>query len=367
MTGGIYAGLMSGTSADGIDVALARLDGQGRIERVVAQEHHPLPADLSAAIRASGADASLAELHDLDQRLADAFSDALLDSLDRTQPPEPPLAVGCHGQTVWHTGRTSTPPASIQLADGNRIAARTGLPTVTDFRRRDLAEGGEGAPLTPAFHAHCWQRRGESRTVLNLGGIANITLLPAEGGVSGFDVGPANTLLDHWARTHLERPYDEAGHWASGGKADPRLLERLLADPYFVRPPPKSTGPEHFSPAWLDHHLQGDERPQDVQATLAELTAAAVGDALRRWCPTPPERLWACGGGARNDDLLARLARHCPGCRIATTRELGIEPDYVEALAFAWLAWARLAGHPGSIPEVTGARRAAVLGALYHP
>ena len=366
---GAYIGLMSGTSVDGIDAALVHLGPDGRVHGIRATAWTPLDDRLAEAVRAAGAQTPLQQLCELDRHLAAACAAAAL-AVHRQAPDGLPVhAIGCHGQTVWHQGPQGddgTPGHSVQLGDPNRIAAGTGLPVVADFRRRDIAEGGHGAPLAPAFHAHCWDSE-EAAAVVNLGGIANLTLLPADGApVIGFDSGPANTLLDAWARRHLETPFDAGGAWAASGRVDTALLARLRADPFFARPAPKSTGPEHFNLEWVLAHCRGDEKAADVQATLSELTASTVADALRAG-GAPPRRIRVCGGGAHNEDLMGRLRAHCPGAEVTSTAALGMDPDYVEAAAFAWLAWARLHDHPGNLPSVTGARRAAVLGGLFAP
>ncbi|MBK1729013.1 anhydro-N-acetylmuramic acid kinase [Halorhodospira halophila] len=361
---------MSGTSVDGIDAALLHLAPNGAVRGILAARYTPLDSELAEAVHQAGADTPLHRLCELDRRLADAFAEAA-DTIQRQAPAELPVAaIGCHGQTVWHQGReagTDDGASSVQIGDPNRIAARTGLPVVADFRRRDIAEGGHGAPLAPSFHAYCWGAGDAASAVVNLGGIANLTLLPAGAGtVIGFDSGPANTLLDAWARRHLDARFDADGAWAASGRVDQELLGRLRADPYFARPPPKSTGPEHFNLEWLLAHRRGDEDPADVQATLAELTASTVADALGRGGDAPA-RVWVCGGGSHNGDLMRRLQAHCPEAAVASTAALGMDPDYVEAAAFAWLAWARLHHHPGNLPSVTGARRRAVLGGVYAP
>jgi len=235
---------------------------------------------------------------------------------------------------------------------------------VADFRSRDMAAGGQGAPLAPAFHAAVFASATEPRAILNLGGIANLTALPVAGPVIGFDCGPANRLLDAWAARHLGRRFDEGGRWAAQGREDAALLARLLSEPYFLAPPPKSTGRELFNEAWLDKHLSGKEAPADVQATLASLSSRSVGDALARWCGGT-KRLLVCGGGARNSHLMARLAAENALLKVESTAAHGIDPEDVEALAFAWLARETSAGHAGNLPSVTGARGARVLGAIY--
>ncbi|MGH8307500.1 MAG: anhydro-N-acetylmuramic acid kinase, partial [Gammaproteobacteria bacterium] len=274
-------------------------------------------------------------------------------------------AIGSHGQTVRH--RPGGPhPFSLQIADPNIIAARTGIATVADFRRRDMALGGQGAPLVPAFHHAVFADPNETRAVINIGGIANLTLLSAQNGpVSGFDTGPGNLLMDAWSREHLHAPYDENGTFAASGNVDEILLRRLLADEYFQRPPPKSTGREHFSQAWLGKALVDTKLPAaDVMATLCELTARCIADAVRKQTPRV-SRVLLCGGGIHNAHLVKRLAALLPACELSTTNEFGIAPDWVEAMAFAWLARETLARRPGNLPAVTGAREPAVLGAIY--
>ncbi len=364
-----YIGLMAGTSLDGVDAVLARIRSDNDI-RTLAWHYQPFEADLRATLRRyCFADTiPLATLGELDARLGEVFAQAALDLLRRAGVrPGDVRAIGSHGQTLHH-GPDARHPYSLQIGDPNRIAARTGITTVADFRRRDIAAGGQGAPLVPAFHHAVFRHPGEDRAVLNLGGIANLTLLPAapDRPVTGFDTGPGNTLLDAWFRHHHRRGnWDEAGRWAAGGNPHPGLLRRLLADPYFQRRPPKSTGPEHFSLTWLQRHLTAfpGVSAADVQATLIQLTAVSATTALRRTLPTAG-RLLVCGGGVHNRTLMAALARHSP-CPVATTAEAGVDPDRAESLAFAWLAWRTLERRPGNLPSVTGARGEVVLGGIY--
>lgn len=271
------------------------------------------------------------------------------------------IAIGCHGQTVRHRPQAGY---TIQLVNGALLAELTGIRVVCDFRSRDIAAGGEGAPLVPAFHRAAFAHPRQSRAVVNIGGIANITHLPHTGAVTGFDCGPGNVLMDGWIMAHQGVAYDRDGAWAMQGTVLPELLERLLAHDFFARPPPKSTGREMFNLQNLKAALAGDERPVDVQATLCDLTATAIARALTAHCADAGE-IYLCGGGARNNTLSKYLAALLPERRVAVTDELGIAAESVEATAFAWLAQRALAGEPGNLPQVTGARGPRVLGAIY--
>jgi anhydro-N-acetylmuramic acid kinase len=372
----LYLGLISGTSADGIDVALVRFDSgdaHARCELVHGRTQH-WEAGLRARLIALGQGgdcSSLDELGTLDVRIAHAFADAALQLLDEAGIAATQVrALGSHGQTVRHRpagaafdGRW---PFTTQMGDGNVIAERTGIATVADFRRRDVAAGGHGAPLLPALHAALMRSPDETRAVLNLGGIANLTLLPraVSAPVRGFDSGPANALMDAWCERHLGVAFDAGGAFAASGRVDQDLLARLLADPWFALPPPKSSGREQFHLDWVDAQLQGGEAAQDVQATLLELTAASIAAALRTQQPDT-QRLLVCGGGVHNPVLLQAIAARLPGIAVESTAACGVDPDFVEAMGFAWLAREMLAGRPGNLPEVTGARGPRVLGALY--
>lgn len=366
----LYIGLISGTSMDGIEAVL--VDGSQSPPVCLAHHHHPYPQQLHDRILAIAEDRAAFSLDDyghLDSELGVQFARASLDLLDKARvPPTQVRAIGSHGQTVRH--RPAGPnPFSLQIGDPNRIAALTGITTVADFRRRDLALGGQGAPLAPAFHAACLRSDSEPRVVLNLGGIANITLLPAdaEQPVLGYDTGPANVLLDAWCRRHLGQPFDRDGAWAATGTGSTALLNRLLEHEYLSLPAPKSTGREEFCLEWLDGVLENmADVPgaEDVQATLAEYTARTVADAIRASAPEV-RRLLVCGGGAHNGDLLRRLAKQLPKVAVESTAALGIDPERMEAMAFAWLAQRTLAGQAGNLPSVTGANAAAVLGGIY--
>jgi anhydro-N-acetylmuramic acid kinase len=366
----LFLGLMSGTSADGIDAALVRFEGSGTALRCELVHARTLPWD--AALRSAlialgqGADSvSLDELGALDSRTALAFADAALSVLEDAGIPRGRVrAIGSHGQTIRHRPHAE-PPFTWQLGDGNVIAERSGITTVADFRRRDVAAGGHGAPLMPAFHAALLGSPHEDRAVLNLGGIGNFTLLPVAGDVRGFDTGPANALMDGWCERHTGQAYDASGAFAASGQIDAALLARLLAEPWFALPPPKSTGREQFHLDWLEARLGSTPlAPADVQATLLELTARTVADALQMTQPTT-RRVLVCGGGVRNPALMARLCAHLPQAVVESTAAHGLDPDYVEAMGFAWLARETLTGRPGNLPAVTGARGLRVLGAVY--
>ncbi len=357
-----YIGLMSGTSVDAIDAALVRFDPR---PSVVAARSFPLARDLRARLRAITDQTPLGIAAQLDVELGRLFAAAALELLrDAGLPPAAVRAIGSHGQTIWHAP-ASEPPYTLQIGDPNVIAERTGITTVADFRRRDLAAGGQGAPLVPAFHREVFGSPAETRCVLNLGGIANITVI-SEDAVLGFDTGPANTLLDSWIASQRGDAYDAAGAWAASGQCSPDLLEALLADPYFALPAPKSTGPEHFSRAWLREHLAAFPglAAEDVQATLVELTARTVAAAVRQYA-AGAAKLLVCGGGVHNRLLMARLTALLAPMEVASTASAGIDPDFVEACAFAWLARQRLAERPGNVPTATGARAPVVRGGVY--
>lgn len=359
-----YIGLMSGTSADSVDAVLVRFDPE---LRQLASYSHPIAPDLKARIRATGAHTRLGDAAQLDVVLGELFADAanaLLKSAGIA--PEQVRAIGSHGQTVWHAPG-SAPPYTIQLGDPNVIAERTGITTVADFRRHDIAAGGQGAPLAPAFHRSLFGCAGKTRVVLNLGGIANISVLVGEQLVEGFDTGPANALLDAWIFARRGQPFDRDGEWAAGGEPDSGLLARLLSDPYFEREPPKSTGLEHFNLAWLQGHLDALARPladRDVQATLAELTVRTVAKAIAARAKNA-ERVLVCGGGAHNSHLMRRLGALLAPITVESTAAVGVDPDFVEACAFAWLARETLNGRYGNAPVVTGAKREVILGGIY--
>jgi anhydro-N-acetylmuramic acid kinase len=368
----LYVGLISGTSADAIDAVVleaARHEDNERF-RVMHAMAVPYPAPLRAqllAFVASPKTHSLEAVARLDVAVGREFGAAALRLLDSARVPASRIAaIGSHGQTILHEVAGDL-PFSWQIGDPNVIAEITGLTTVADFRRRDIAAGGEGAPLMPAFHQAVLASRNEARIVLNIGGIANVTWLPVRGDTLGFDTGPGNCMMDAWAERHWKISYDRDGAYAAKGSVHKGLLARMLTEPYLARKAPKSTGRELFNLAWLDAHLAGVGAPisaEDVQATLCEFSVVTIARDVR----DRPEarRVLVCGGGAHNKELLRRLSVQLPGVPIEPTSAQGIDGDYVEAAGFAWLAHRTLAGLPGNLPSVTGARHPVVLGSIHH-
>lgn len=367
----LYIGLLSGTSMDGVDACL--VDYSNLIPRVIGTHHRPYPAPLLNELRALAsphAAQGVQRMGRLDAWLGEFFAESALQLLELTGIPAAEVrAIGSHGQTLWHAPHDEW-PHTLQIADPHRIAERTGITVVADFRRRDVAAGGQGAPLIPPVHAALFGRADEARIVANIGGISNITVLPrgnASSGVWGFDTGPGNTLMDAWIHRHKGLAFDPDGVWAGSGRVGEDLLERLLADPYFTRPAPKSTGPEHFNLDWLEARGAGlltETAPEDVQATLLELTARTLVQAAQDAAPES-DRLLVCGGGAYNPVLMQRMQALAEPMRVESTAAHGVEPAWVEALAFAWLARQTTEGLPGNLPRVTGARGERILGAIY--
>lgn len=365
MKSGRYIGVMSGTSLDGIDVVLAAIDEHLVVQ--LASYSHPIPLELKNAILGicQGQQLTLSQLGQLDNRLGKLFAQAvqtLMASQGLTRADV--MAIGCHGQTVWHEPQGEA-AHTLQIGDNNQIVALTGVTVVGDFRRRDMALGGQGAPLVPAFHHALLAHPTERRMVLNIGGIANLSLLIPGQAVKGYDTGPGNMLMDAWIWRQKGKPYDKDAEWANSGKVILPLLQQMLSDPYFAAPAPKSTGREYFNYGWLERQLGAFPglACEDIQATLTELTAVTIAEQvlLSGGC----ERLMVCGGGSRNPLLMARLAGLLPGIEVSTTDEAGISGDDMEALAFAWLAYRTMSGLPGNLPSVTGASEASVLGAIY--
>ncbi len=354
---------MSGTSLDGVDAVLAEIDRAGQV-RLLHTHYLPYADTLRAqllALHTSQPD----EIHlaacaanELAQLYADATR-AVLDGFSGTV-----RAIGCHGQTLRHRPADGY---TLQMGNAALLAELTGITVIADFRSRDIAAGGQGAPLVPAFHAQVLRHPDTHRVIANIGGIANLTDLPAHGAVRGWDTGPGNMLLDAWIKRHGGAHYDRDGAWGATGTRHPGLLAALLNHAYLQLPSPKSAGREQFNLDWLDAILSSlDEGidPADVQATLLEFTAASLADAVKRECAGARE-LYLCGGGAHNGALMQRIGAHLPGLQVGTTTALGIDPDWVEALAFAWLARQTLHHAPGNLPAVTGARGERILGAIY--
>lgn len=354
-----YVGLMSGTSLDGVDAALASFSSDHC--EVVRTAYLPYPDDLKQA---------LLELHEvcdnelelsqtLGCQLGHLYAEAVHALMQNFG--ESVTAIGCHGQTIRHRPDLGF---TLQLNNPSLLAELTGIPVVADFRSRDIAAGGQGAPLVPAFHQAVFGHPTTHRNIVNIGGISNLTDLPPNGEVTGFDCGPGNLLMDAWCQRHTGQPYDKNGDWAASGILIQPLLEKCLRNPFFQLPPPKSTGREAFNLAWLETLLESKYRPQDVQCTLAELTAHGIADAIQRYYSGTTE-IYLCGGGAHNRHLHSRIHAHLPAIQLAETGALGIPADWVEAAAFAWLAKQTMEGKPGNLPAVTGAKGSRILGAIY--
>ena len=367
MTSRLYIGAISGTSVDGLDLALLEASEPPTI---LAGRTVPIPSDLSRLLKSlgSGEVAGLDQLGDADHRLGALIGNSIVEFLaELSLTADRITAIGSHGQTVRH--RPDGPaPFSLQIGDPNVIAEITGIDTIADFRRRDMAAGGEGAPLVPPFHDALLRTAKENRTVLNIGGIANISFLPSDltAPITGFDTGPGNAMLDAWVERHTGAHYDRDGAWARTGAIDHELLARLLADVFFDLQPPKSTGKELFNLGWLarcDDQLSR-RNPADVQATLAELTATTVAQAISRWAPAT-DRVIVCGGGRLNEHLMERLGVCVAPIPVAPTESFGYGGDWIEAAAFAWLAHRTMTGQVGSDQAITGARASRVLGAFY--
>ncbi len=366
----LFIGLMSGTSLDGIDAALVDFSfDSGHRPKLIATHNHPIEAGLRQQLLtlSQGCDNELELMLTLDHQMGNRFAEATTALLKKANIDATAIsAIGSHGQTIRHYPKSG---CSLQIGDANLIAERTGITTVADFRRRDLAAGGEGAPLVPAFHNAVFRSPQQGRVIVNIGGIANITHLPAaaDATVSGFDTGPGNILMDGWTMRNLKQPFDRDGSWGIQGETDQTLLQQMQRDPFFSQSPPKSTGRELFNMEWLDRQLKTYPQslaPETVQATLCCLTATSIAQAITQYC-TGTEALFICGGGAHNSALMQQLQIELPTHNIHSTNELGISPDWVEAIAFAWLAKETLAGRPGNLPVVTGATHPVVLGGIY--
>lgn len=359
-----YIGIMSGTSLDGIDAVLVNFQTE---KPVLLQTYFlPYPHSLREQLlllHQSGSD-ELNRAALLSNRLSHSYAEAVSALLKESGvAAEQIAAIGCHGQTIRHCpeqGRNYT----IQLVNAALLAELTSITVVADFRSRDIAAGGQGAPLVPAFHDAVFKSSERHHVIVNIGGIANITNLNPQATITGFDCGPGNLLMDAWCLRHQGTAYDQNGDWAETGCVIPALLTAMLGEAFFVRVPPKSTGRDLFNLQWLDSKLTGNELPQDVQATLLQLTVTAIADAVIHHCPGA-EAVYVCGGGAHNASLMRKLGDALPGRHLATSDQLGVNADWVEALAFAWLARQTLLRKPGNVAAVTGARGSRVLGAIY--
>ena len=360
----LYIGLMSGTSVDGIDTAL--VDFSSEKPQLIAFDYQPFSEEIKTKIqRISLANQPLllSDYGALDCKLGRLFADAVNNLLKKSGISADKIkAIGSHGQTVYHQPDTDF-PFSLQISDPNIIAQKTGITTVADFRRRDMAAGGQGAPLAPAFHQAVFARSEKNVTLVNIGGIANVTALMPDK-IIAFDTGPGNTLMDYWIKKQLNREYDANGDWAKTGKVIPELLARFKQADYFAAPPPKSTGKEYFSVAWLEQHLSlfDNHKAEDVQATLCHLTAETINEAMANYAPET-EQLLVCGGGVHNDYLMKLLAGK--NYSVSSTEEYGVHPDQMEAIAFAWLARQTLNNLSGNLTQVTGAKTPVILGGIY--
>lgn len=362
-----YIGLMSGTSADGIDATLIEINEH----QVTIKAHLDTPYDTLLRDRILGlcspADNEIDRMGALDQQLGKAFAQAVKQLLEQAEMnPQDISGIGSHGQTIRHRPLGAS-PFTLQIADPNQIAHITGITTIADFRRRDMAARGQGAPLSPAFHRAAFSQPQQQRLIINIGGMANISELAGEALVSGFDTGPGNALMDAWIERHQGLKYDSNGDWASRGQVIPELLSLLLKHPYLSKPTPKSTGREDFHLDWLDQQLElitGTTTPVDVQATLLEFTCQSISLHIAQLREAPDD-IYICGGGAMNLALMHRLSTLCP-CAVQSTEQLGIDPQQVEGAAFAWLAHQTLSRATGNSPSVTGATQEVVLGGVYY-
>lgn len=355
---------MSGTSMDAVDIALVEFDSHARL---IDYRQYPIDEALKHRLRPLSASSSFQEIAEMDYRLGELFADSVNRFLRDTDTTVDKVeAIGSHGQTVYHRPEKDW-KTSVQLGDPNIICARTGITTVADFRRMDMACAGQGAPLAPAFHRYQFRSPDTNRTVLNIGGIANISNLPAatDMDIVGFDTGPGNGLLDDWNFKHHETAMDTDSDWALSGNVNEALLNKLLHDPYFKLTPPKSTGRDYFNLAWLDQHsLDMNMAAVDVQATLLELGMRTIADAITLSFPEC-EEIYVCGGGAKNKTMLDRLQALLPEQDVKTTDALGIDPDAVEAVTFAWLAYCRMTEQLLDLRSITGSDRAILPGGVY--
>ncbi len=363
----LYVGLMSGTSMDGIDAAL--VDFSGLAPRLIQSHDQAWPEQLVSRLHALRLldDHHVKQQTELDRDIGRQFALATQTLLSKANiKPEQVIAIGSHGQTVRHRP-DHIHPFSLQLGNAETLANSTGINVVSDFRTADIEAGGQGAPLAPAFHHAVLRSEDEDRCILNIGGIANLTLLHADTNqpTRGFDTGPGNTLMDAWTQHCLQQPYDKNATFAQSGSIDQILLEKLLQENYLKLPPPKSTGFELFNLAWLQSHNLDGLAAHDVQATLCEFTAISIAQSIRQYAPSA-QRILVCGGGVHNPLLMQRIAQALPDYKVDSTASAGLDPDWVEAIAFAWLARRHLQQQTGNLPSVTGAKQAVILGQLTH-
>ena len=365
---GLYVGLISGTSMDGIDAVVANFSDDSA--EIIATHSEPYPAELRNALLFAirePLDVPLDETGELDRQVGECFRDAALSVIARSGiEREDIVAIGSHGQTLRHQPDADD-PFSLQVGDADIIATGVGVTTVANFRQADILAGGQGAPLVPPFHQWLFASKNEDRVVLNVGGIANITVLAADGSdVIGFDTGPANGLMDAWCFQNTGQVFDRGGAWGASGTVLSSLLQQFVDDPYFALPPPKSTGFEYFNPGWLQQFHIGRYAAADVQATLCELSASTIAKAIKSQTPKT-RKVFVCGGGVHNLEFMRRLQQDLGGATVFSTAAAGLEPDWVEASAFAWLAMRTMKGESGNLPSVTGASHKVVLGDIHSP
>ncbi len=356
-----YIGIMSGTSLDGIDAVLINFNATPALQQTLFV---PYDSDLRKQLLAlhQASDDELNRTAILANRLSQLFANTVKRLLSKCNlAPKNIIAIGCHGQTIRHCPEKCY---TIQLVNAALLAELTTITIIADFRSRDIAAGGQGAPLVPAFHQAMFQQTNTNRVIVNIGGIANLTILAPDNNLIGFDCGPGNLLMDAWCLRHTNKNYDKDGAWAASGQVIPALLQKLVSFHFFPLAPPKSTGREMFSMQWLEGYLQGNEKPEDVQATLAQLTTKSIAQAIISYCPHA-EEVYICGGGAHNQTLITQLSKTLTGKKVALTDQLNVDADWVEAFAFAWLAKQTILGIPVNLATVTGAQGNRILGAIY--
>ncbi len=363
-----FIGLMSGTSMDAVDAVL--VDFSSAQPNIISTASTVIPNDLKQRLLKLNLEKfiALSKLTEADYQIAKLSADTVQRVIKKTNlTTQDIIAIGSHGQTIYHQPKTD-PPSSLQIGDPNLIAEQTQITTVADFRRRDIVCGGEGAPLVPAFHRHAFYSKEKIRTIVNIGGMANITALSTRlnAPIKGFDTGPGNVLMDYWCQKQQNKPYDENGDWAKSGKTNYKLLASFLSDPYFTAPPPKSTSRERFNENWLNKKIKTNPTlaPENIQATLCELTAQSIINAIELYAPET-QQIIICGGGIHNKALMERLHKLSPH-PLSSSEDFGIHPDWVEAVAFAWLAQQTILRQPGNLPSATGASKPAILGGVYY-